>query len=56
MCRLLGSDAPTLDADLLLGTAMRLEYEALLVPPERYDVPRLRRAIRRVLGWILKLS
>lgn len=56
MCRMLGSDAPTLDADLLLGTAMRLEYEALLVPPERYDVPRLRRAIRRVLGWILKLS
>lgn len=56
LCRLLGSDAAALDADLLLGTAMRLEYEALLVPPERYDVPRLRRAIRRVLGWILKLS
>jgi len=55
LCELFGSEDPALDADLLLGTILRLEYEALLVPPEAVDRRRLRASVRRILSWILKL-
>jgi DNA-binding transcriptional regulator YbjK len=55
LCELFDSDDAQLDADLLFGTILRLEYESLLVPADQVDSRRIRASIRRVLGWILKL-
>ena len=56
LCQMFGSDEARLDADLLFGTILRLEYEALLVPADEVDRRHIRASIRRVLGWILKLT
>jgi DNA-binding transcriptional regulator YbjK len=55
LCRKFGSDDAELDADLLLGTILRLEYDSLLVPREAVDRRRLRASLARLLGWILRV-
>ena len=55
LCRRLGSEEPEIDADLLFGTLTRLEYEALVVPPDEVDEVRIRRDIRRLVGWIARV-
>ena len=56
LCAAFGSDDARLDADLLFGTILRLEYESLLVPAEQVDRRWIRASVRRVLGWILRLT
>lgn len=56
LCRELGSDQPAIDADILFGTLTRLEYESLVVAPEAVDRARVRRQVRRVLGWIARID
>ena len=56
LCTELGSDMPEIDADLLFGTLIRLEYEALVVPPGEIDALRIRREVKRLLGWIMRVE
>lgn len=56
LCELFGSPDPALDADLLLGTILRIEYESLLQPPGPAGRRRLRRSIHRLVGWIAGLQ
>jgi DNA-binding transcriptional regulator YbjK len=56
LCEFFGSDDPHLDADLLFGTIIRIEYEALLEPGARSRRRRLRASVRRVVGWIASAS
>jgi|SRR5690606_29690650 len=56
LCRRLGSEEPEIDADLLFGTLTRLEYESLVVPPEQVDEARIRREVRRLIGWIARVA
>lgn len=56
LCRRLGSRLPEVDADLLLGTILRLEYEQLVVPDQPPDMRRIRAAVGRLLGWILRID
>lgn len=41
------------DAELMLGTITRLEYEALLVEPKHIDYRKIRRQVRRMVSWIV---
>ena len=56
LCRRLGSEEPEIDADLLFGTLTRLEYESLVVPAAALDEARIRREIRRLVGWIARVA
>jgi AcrR family transcriptional regulator len=56
LCQRLGSEEPEIDADLLFGTLTRLEYESLVVPPSAVDEARIRREIRRLIGWIARVA
>lgn len=56
LCRRFGSTMPDTDADLLFGTLIRLEYESLVVPAEQVDAARIRREVRRMLGWMLRVE
>lgn len=56
LCRVFNKVDPEIDADLMLSTMMRLEYEGLLVPPEELDKEQMMRIIRRQVGWILGLK
>lgn len=52
LCEFFGAADPTLDADLLFGTIIRLEYESLMQPQGTVNRRRLRASIRRMVGWI----
>lgn len=53
--RLFGSPQPLVDADLMFGTVIRLEYEALLHDSREADSKRVRREIKRLLDLFLAL-
>lgn len=53
ICRRFNRQDPELDAELLLDTITRLEYEALLIEPADIDRARMRRLLRRQIGWAL---
>lgn len=53
-CEYFNTDDPETDANLLLGTITRLEYEALSSAPEHVDYRAIRNEIRRIVGWIVK--
>jgi DNA-binding transcriptional regulator YbjK len=42
------------DAELLLGTITRLEYESLLIEPDAVDYRSIRQQLRRIVGWIVR--
>ncbi len=46
---------PEIDAELLLNTLSRLEYEALNTDPENVNSDAMERRVRRQLGWGLGL-
>lgn len=50
LCETIGSTAPSLDADLLFGTLLRLEQEAL--SDSGRDFTRMRQQLVRLLDWI----
>jgi DNA-binding transcriptional regulator YbjK len=52
-CEYFNSADSETDAHLLLGTIMRLEYEALPSNPDAVDYASIRREIRRIVGWIV---
>ena len=54
--KLFGSPQPGIDADLMFGTVIRLEYEALLHDSREADSKRVRREIKRLLDLFLGLS
>lgn len=56
LCARLGSRQPEVDADLLLGTILRLEYEQLVHPERPPEMRRIRAAVGRMLGWILRIE
>lgn len=56
LCELGGSDQPAVDADLLLGTILRLEYESLLLPAGKPDARRMRASLGRLLGFIFAVD
>jgi DNA-binding transcriptional regulator YbjK len=47
---------PEIDAELLLDTLTRLEYEALLVDRRHIDRGHIERLLRRQIGWALGLK
>lgn len=53
ICRRFNRQDPELDAELLLDTMTRLEYEALLIEPGKIDRTHIRRLLRRQIGWAL---
>jgi DNA-binding transcriptional regulator YbjK len=55
ICRRFNRVDPELDAELLLDTMTRLEYESLLVAPDAVDRQRIQRLLRRQIGWALGL-
>lgn len=52
-CRYFNARSPEVDAELLLGTITRLEYESLLLEPEAIDYRSIRRQVRRIVGWVV---
>jgi AcrR family transcriptional regulator len=54
--RRFGSRQSEVDADLMFGTVIRLEYEALLHDSREADSRRVRREIKRLLDLFLGLS
>lgn len=52
-CEYFNTDDPETDANLLLGTITRLEYEALSSNSEDVDYRAIRNEIRRIVGWIV---
>jgi DNA-binding transcriptional regulator YbjK len=56
ICRRFNRVDPELDAELLLDTMTRLEYESLLVAPGAVDRNRIERLLRRQIGWALGLK
>ena len=52
-CEYFNTDDPETDANLLLGTITRLEYEALSTSPGHIDYRAIRNEIRRIVGWIV---
>ncbi len=56
LCKRFNKKDPEIDAALLLDTITRLEYEALLQPPETIDRDRIERLLRRQIGWALGLK
>jgi DNA-binding transcriptional regulator YbjK len=55
ICRRFNRHDPELDAELLLDTMTRLEYEALLREPDDIDREHIHRLLRRLSGWALGL-
>ncbi len=53
---LVHSSHPKEDAQILISTARRAEYEALLVPPEDIDRDWIRKMIERQVSLILKID
>lgn len=53
LCRILGSADPELDAELLFANFVRFEHEALTENGGRLDQEWARRALSRMLDWIL---
>lgn len=53
ICRRFNRQDPEVDAELLLDTMTRLEYEALLMEPDAIDRAHVRRLLRRQIGWAL---
>ncbi len=47
---------PELDAELLFGTILKIEHNALVEPPERIDRRRMEWLLGRVIGWMMGLS
>ncbi len=56
VCRRFNPVDPALDAELLLNTVMALEHQALATSPEEVDEERIRRLLRRHIGWVLGLK
>jgi AcrR family transcriptional regulator len=56
LCERLGTGQPKIDAELLLGTILRLEYEQLIRPGQDPDMRYVRASIGRMLDWLLRLS
>jgi DNA-binding transcriptional regulator YbjK len=56
ICRRFNRQDPELDAELLLDTITRLEYEALLLDPADIDTVHIRKLLRRQIGWALGLK
>ena len=56
ICRRFNKQDPELDAQLLLDTMTRLEYEALSVEPEDIDRDHIHKLLRRQIGWALGLK
>ena len=56
MCRRFNKSDPEIDAELLLDTMTRLEYEALLLDREQIDREGIERMLRRQIGWALGLK
>ncbi len=56
ICRRFNRKDPELDAELLLDTMTRLEYEALLLDPADIDRVHIRALLRRQIGWALGLK
>ena len=52
-CEYFNNTDPETDANLLLGTITRLEYEALPSLPQDVDYRAIRKEIRRIVGWIV---
>ena len=48
--------SPELDAELLAGTIMKIEHDALLDPPDAIDRRRMEMMLGRVIGWIMGLN
>jgi len=55
-CGYFNKEDPVTDAELLLGTITRLEYEAMLFEPGSVDYKATRREIRRIVGWIVNAN
>lgn len=55
ICRRFNRVDPEVDAELLLDTMTRLEYQALLVEPDIIDRDHIETLLRRQLGWALGL-
>ncbi len=55
-CQYFNETDPETDASLLLGTILRLEYEALPYEADEIDFVRMRREIRRIMGWIVDIQ
>lgn len=47
---------PEVDAEILTGTILKIEHNALIEPPEQIDRDRMERMLGRVVGWIMGLS
>ena len=52
-CEYFNTDDAETDANLLLGTTTRIEYEALSSAPEHVDYRGIRNEIRRLVSWIV---
>lgn len=55
ICRRFNRVDPEVDAELLLDTMTRLEYESLLLAPGAVDRDRIETLLRRQIGWALGL-
>jgi DNA-binding transcriptional regulator YbjK len=55
-CRYFNASDPDTDAELLLGTITRLEYESLLVDARAIDYRSIRRQVHRIVNWIINAS
>lgn len=53
---LFNRDRPELDAELLFGTILKIEHNALVEPPNRIDRQRMEWMLGRVIGWMMGLS
>jgi len=56
ICRRFNRRDPEVDAELLLDTVTRLEYQALLVDPDDIDNEHIENLLRRQVGWALGLK
>lgn len=52
-CAYFNAESAETDAELMLGTITRLEYESLLLDPQDIDYRQIRRQIRRMVSWIV---
>jgi len=48
--------SPELDAEILTGTILKIEHNALLEPPDAIDRHRMEAMLGRVIGWIMGLN
>ncbi|TNF89261.1 MAG: TetR family transcriptional regulator [Gammaproteobacteria bacterium] len=56
ICRRFNKRDPELDAQLLLDTMTRIEYEALALEVDDIDREHIRKLLRRQIGWALGLK